>query len=133
VGSQAFQEELLTQVSQQLGPNHFGHERRESAERNAARILSEEVASLGLSIEQLQLLPARSEAKLRVAWRLRQETTLNLRWIAQQLWVGSWKYLSNLLIEEQSDPQQPGLRLWYLDNVIALHSVATISGPRLVV
>jgi hypothetical protein len=36
---------------------------------------------------------------------------MNLRSIAQQLGVGSWKYLSNLLLEEQSDPQQLGLRL----------------------
>jgi hypothetical protein len=36
---------------------------------------------------------------------------MNPRWIAQQPGVGSWKYLSNLLVEEQSDPQQPGLRL----------------------
>jgi hypothetical protein len=52
-----------------------------------------------------------SEAKLRVARRLRQETTMNLRWIPQQFGVGSLKYLSNLLVEVQADPQQPGLAL----------------------
>jgi putative transposase len=111
VGSRAFREELLAQVSQRLGPNHFGQERWESAERKAARIVSEERAILSLSVEQLQLLPSHSEAKLRVARRLRQETTMSLKWVAQQLGIGCWKYLSNLLAEERNDPTQRDLAL----------------------
>jgi hypothetical protein len=31
-----------------------------------------------------------------LAQRLRQETTISLKWIAQQLLMGSWTYVSNL-------------------------------------
>jgi len=34
-----------------------------------------------------------------MARRLRQETTMSLKWIAQRLQMGSWTYVSNLLHE----------------------------------
>ncbi len=112
IGSAEFRAELLAQVTRRIGPNHFGQERRESAEHKAARIIAEEVKQIGLDLVQLQLRPGCSGAKLRVARRLRRETTMSLRWIAQQLGFGSWKYLSNLLAQApQDDPNQPGLGL----------------------
>jgi hypothetical protein len=41
-----------------------------------------------------------------LARRLWRETTLSLKWIAQELGVGSWKYLSNLLSKEPSHSNQ---------------------------
>jgi hypothetical protein len=38
-----------------------------------------------------QMLPANAGIKVDLARRLRRETTLSLKWIAQQLGVGSWK------------------------------------------
>jgi hypothetical protein len=35
--------------------------------------------------------------KVMLRRRLRQETTLNLKWIAQRLQMGRWTYVSNLL------------------------------------
>ena len=32
-----------------------------------------------------------------IARRLRQETTMSLKWVAQRLQMGSWSYVSNLL------------------------------------
>ena len=32
-----------------------------------------------------------------LARRLRQETTMSLKWIAERLHMGSWTYVSNLL------------------------------------
>jgi len=89
VGSEQFREELLAQVSRQIGPNHFGQERRESAEQVAARIISEELAELGITLPQLQLRPGCGGAKFRLARRLRRETTMSLAWIAKQLGIGS--------------------------------------------
>ena len=37
---------------------------------------------------------------LALARRLRQETTMSLKWIAQRMHVGSWTYVSNLLREK---------------------------------
>jgi hypothetical protein len=39
--------------------------------------------------------------KVALPCRLRQETTMSLKWIAQRLHMGSWTYVSNLLQEEQ--------------------------------
>ena len=40
-------------------------------------------------------------AKLTIAWRLRQETTMTLKWIAERLHMGRWTYLSNCLLEKR--------------------------------
>jgi hypothetical protein len=45
-------------------------------------------------------LPARrkgDESKVELARRLRQETTMSVKWIAQWLQMGSWTYVSSLL------------------------------------
>jgi len=47
-----------------------------------------------------QLRPGSSTATLGLAGRLRRETTLGLKRIAQQPGVGTWKHLSNLLANE---------------------------------
>jgi hypothetical protein len=45
-------------------------------------------------------------AKVILARRLRQETTMSLKWIAQRLQMGSWTYVSNLLNEAPQTPPQ---------------------------
>jgi len=42
-----------------------------------------------------------SERKLRIAWRLREETTLTLAWIARRLQMGSKTHLAHLLYCQQ--------------------------------
>jgi hypothetical protein len=90
---------------------NFGQERRQSAEEGARRIVSETLAVVRLTPAQLQMVPANAALKVQLARRLRRQTPLSLKWIAQQLGVGSWKYLSNLLGQETADPTQPELRL----------------------
>jgi hypothetical protein len=41
----------------------------------------------------------RGWAKVLLARRFCQETTMSLKWIAQRLQMGSWTYVSNLLNE----------------------------------
>jgi len=48
----------------------------------------------------LKLLWANHRIKVCLAQRLRRKTTMDLKWIAEELGVGSWKYLSNLLSKE---------------------------------
>ena len=45
-----------------------------------------------------------SLAKLELARRLRKETTMSLKWIAQRLRVGSWTYVSNLATAKPKEP-----------------------------
>ena len=71
---QALRRGWLAQVSQKIGPNHFGEERRESAEQKVARIISEESAKCGLNRPEL-LVGATTPTRLQVAKHLRAETT----------------------------------------------------------
>ena len=49
-------------------------------------------------------------SKVKLARRLRQETTMSLQWIAARLQMGTWTYVSNLLNEPQENqPQAPEL------------------------
>jgi hypothetical protein len=41
------------------------------------------------------------KVKVVSARRLRQKTTMNLKWIARRLHMGSWTYVSNLLDEKR--------------------------------
>jgi hypothetical protein len=51
---------------------------------------------MGWRAEDLPLLPKGHARKVGVARRLRQETTMSLKWIAQHPQMGSWTYVSNL-------------------------------------
>ncbi len=46
-----------------------------------------------------------------MARQLRRETTMSLKWIAQELGFDSWKYLSNVLGREVKSSDQPELGL----------------------
>lgn len=106
LGSEEFRQELLAQTAQRLGPNHFGQERRETAEVRARRILAETLRKERLTPEKLKLLPANHRIKVGLARRLRQETTMDLKWTAEEVGIGSWKYLSNLLSREDATYRQ---------------------------
>jgi len=80
-----------------MGTNHFGPERRESAEERGRRIVAERLSELGLTAAQLEELPANATVKVQLARELRRQTTLSLKRVAEQLGVGSWKYPSNLV------------------------------------
>jgi hypothetical protein len=56
VGSEAFRAELLAQVHERIGPNHFGQERRESAQEEARRIVTEALSDLRLTVSPTDAL-----------------------------------------------------------------------------
>jgi hypothetical protein len=41
------------------------------------------------------------QVKVKLAQRLRRETTMSLKWLADRLHKGSWPYVSNLLHEKR--------------------------------
>jgi hypothetical protein len=63
-----------------------------------------ELERLGWDEDQLRARPKGHRSKVMLARRLRQETTMSLKWIAGRLQMGSWTYVSNLL-NEPPDPQ----------------------------
>ena len=68
--------------------------------------MGKELGRLGWDEDQLRARRKGHRAKVMLARRLRQETTMSLKWIAQLLQMGSWSYVSNLLNEPaEAQPQ----------------------------
>jgi len=95
VGSEAFRKELLRQM--EAGAEHYGEEIRESGEEKARPLIREELNKLAWRQEDLERRPKGDAEKVRVALRLRRESTMTLGWIAGALCMGTKTYLSYLL------------------------------------
>ena len=120
-GEAQFREELLAQVDAQLGENHFGQERQESVEQKALRMIDEELRKLGLSLEELRLRRNGDPVKVGIARSVRRQTTMSLKWVAEQLGMGSWKYLSKILSAESVN----NVQLTIADGVEGAKSITT--------
>jgi REP element-mobilizing transposase RayT len=88
-GSEEFRQELLEQMESSFGAHHAGAEKQESAQAKAERILGEELARLQLRAPDLERARKGDRRKLKIALRLRQETTMSWDWIAGQLAMGT--------------------------------------------
>ena len=44
--------------------------------------------------------------KVEIAWRLRQQTTMTLKWIAQRLRMGTWTHVSNCLTQRRNEKEE---------------------------
>ena len=97
LGSEDFRKELLAAASERVGPQHYGADRHESAEAKAKGIVAEGLKLLGWNEDELRNRPKGDKQKVALAQQLRSETTMSLKWIAQNLQMGSWTYVSNLL------------------------------------
>jgi putative transposase len=101
VGSEAFREELLASAGERVGRSHYGSERRETGEAKAGRLVRAGLQALGWTEKELSQRAKGDKRKVELARRLRGETTMTLRWIAEHLQMGSWTYVANLLREKQ--------------------------------
>jgi hypothetical protein len=75
----------------------YGPERLETGRQKAERVVQEELEPLGWDEDALRARRKGHGAKVGLARRLRQETTMSLKWIAQRLHMGSWTCASNVL------------------------------------
>ncbi len=89
LGEEQFRKELLEQVHEMAGAHHYGEEIGQSTEEKACRIIAEELAKLSWAEVHLSERRKGDAGKVRIARRLRRETTVSKRWIAQQLAMGS--------------------------------------------
>ena len=64
------------------------------------RLVSEALHALGWTEKELSQRRQGDKKKVKLARRLRTETTMTLRWIGDRLRMGSWTYVSNLLREK---------------------------------
>jgi len=100
-GEDAFRRELLLQASQQMGQHHYGQERWESEEDKALRMVAAGLKKAGWKESDLAFRRKGDPVKMALARRLRQETTMPLKWICGQLAMGSWKSINRRLYESR--------------------------------
>ena len=91
LGSDQFRDRMLELIDGQMGDHHSGEMKRESAEAKAERIIAEELKRLGWTQADLHLRLKTDPCKIAIATRLRKETILPIKWIAERLHLGTWK------------------------------------------
>lgn len=101
VGDDRFRSELLEKIEGEAHSHHFGEEIHEASEARAIRIVDEELRRALWNEAELKLRQKGDPEKLRIARRLRTETTMTLQWIAARLHMGTKTHLSHLLYWQQ--------------------------------
>ena len=101
LGDMVLKEELLAQVNAQAGDWHFGKELQEAAEAKAERLVAAELKWCKWDAKTLAQRRKGDPAKLAIARRLREETTMTLAWIAERLSMGTKTHLAHLLYWER--------------------------------
>jgi putative transposase len=100
-GEKKLKQELLGQMSQRLGAEHYGEERRESQEERAERIVVEEMRRRRWVEDTLKERRKGDPEKVRIALRLRRETLATAAWIAARLEMGTVANLNTLLYHQR--------------------------------
>jgi REP element-mobilizing transposase RayT len=96
-GEEAFRKELLAQIAERVGPEHFGGERVEAAEAKAERLIREELRRLQWTEADLEQRAKGDRIKVAIAARLRADTLVSVKWIAARLHMGTGGYVNNRL------------------------------------
>jgi putative transposase len=97
LGSKAFRKELLAQMKERMGEHHYGAERAATEQERAEGLVQEGLKRLGWSEDDLGTRRKGARQKVKLAARLRVETTMTVKWIAQRLQMGTWTHLNHLL------------------------------------
>ena len=97
LGDEAFKKELIEAMSERMGAEHYGEERQETAEAKAERIVQAELKRRGWTAKTLAQKRKGDPVKVKIAQRLRAETTMTSGWIAERLAMGTKGHLAHLL------------------------------------
>lgn len=96
-GDRALKRELLEQMRGGFGEHHEGEERWESAVAHAEGVVTEELQQLRWEPGELERRRKGDSEKVRIARRLRAETTMSRKWIAERLCMGSTSMVAHCL------------------------------------
>ena len=96
-GAASFRKELLGQMQERLGAEHYGAERQETMEEHAEGIIVEELKHRRWGERELRQHSKGDAVKVALAVRLRAETDMTVRWIAGRLQMGTPTYVNHLL------------------------------------
>jgi hypothetical protein len=102
LGDETFRQELLAQMRETIGAEHYGEERAQTAEAMAAQIIAAELKRRRWKEAALRTRPKGGPAKVALVARLRAETTMTVGWIAERLGMGSRGYLNHLLYRQRN-------------------------------
>ena len=105
MGDKAFKKELLEQMHEAKG-DHYGEELREADTEHAEGLVEAELRRRRWTESQLTSRRKGDAGKVQIAWRLRRETTMTLRWIAHRLQMGTWTYVANCLGRSENDQKK---------------------------
>ena len=97
LGEETFREELLAQMSERMGAEHYGEERAQTAEAMAEQIIAQELQRRRWKEADLKTWPKGDPTKVALAARLRAQTTMTVGWIAERLAMGTRGSLNHLL------------------------------------
>ena len=97
LGAERFRKELLAQMSERIGAEHYGAERAETDAEKAEDIIAAELKRRGWTEATLRERPKGDATKVKLAVRLRAETVRTVEWLAQRLHMGSRAYAHHLL------------------------------------
>ena len=101
LGDEEFRQELLAQMDGKLGRHHGGPERQETDASRAERLLTKELQRRGWTTEHLVARRKGDREKVKLAQRLRSQTTMTLDWIAARLQMGTAGYAAQCLRQTQ--------------------------------
>ena len=93
LGEETFRQELLEQMSERIGAEHYGEERTHTAEH----IIAQELKQRRCKEADLKTRIKGDSTKVTLAARLRTETTMTVGWIAERLGMGTRGHLNHLL------------------------------------
>jgi putative transposase len=97
LGTDTFREELLGQMQERVGAEHYGAERRETVLLQAEELVRAELKRLGWREADLDAQSKGDASKVALAVRLRERTTMTVKWIGERLRMGSPGYVNHLL------------------------------------
>ena len=86
-----------------MGENHYGADRQESGEEKAERLVAQELKARRWTEEILKTRRKSDPQKVEIAARLRRDTVMTLKWIAQRLHMGRWTHVSNCLARQRTN------------------------------
>ncbi len=97
LGEKALKKELLAQMKEQMGAEHYGAERQETSETQAEEIIAEALRRRRWREKDLGWRSKGDAVKVALAMRLREETVMTVKWIAERLQMGTPGYVNHLL------------------------------------
>jgi len=103
LGGEDFLDRLQERMPEDSTENHEPRQVGEAMALRASKMIEEELRRVKLRREDLGTMRKGDPVKVRLAERLHRETPMTLRWIAEALQMGSWRYVSFLLYQRRRE------------------------------